>query len=166
MMLSVNLTRKQIENSPVIEMHRPVSRQYEESYYAYYGWPTYWDGSGMWGAGGFPGAMPPSTPENRPHHGHNQRDDVHLRSMAAVKGYDVQAGDGTIGSVASFMVDDKTWAVGDLVVETGHWYSGKEILIAAAKIQRISHDEAKVFVLLSRADIQRTPENEVARAGT
>src|SRR5580692_8482045 len=37
--LRVNLTRKQIEESPSIAMHKPVSRQYEEEYYKYYGWP-------------------------------------------------------------------------------------------------------------------------------
>lgn len=37
--LRVNLTRKQIENSPAIESHKPVSRQYEEEYHRYYGWP-------------------------------------------------------------------------------------------------------------------------------
>ena len=33
--LPVNLTRKQIEDSPPIESHKPVSRQYEEEYYEY-----------------------------------------------------------------------------------------------------------------------------------
>ena len=47
--LRVNLTRKQIENSPPIESHKPVSRQYEEDYYRYYGWPYYWQGDGLWG---------------------------------------------------------------------------------------------------------------------
>jgi len=37
--LLVNLTRQQIENSPSIESHKPVSRQYEEEYHRYYGWP-------------------------------------------------------------------------------------------------------------------------------
>jgi hypothetical protein len=31
--LFVNLTRQQIENSPPIESHKPVSRQYEEEYH-------------------------------------------------------------------------------------------------------------------------------------
>ena len=35
--LPVNLTRKQIEDSPPIESHKPVSLQYEEEYYRYYG---------------------------------------------------------------------------------------------------------------------------------
>jgi hypothetical protein len=62
------------------------------------------------------------------------------------------------------MVDDKSWAIRELVVETGHWYSGKEILISPSKIERISHEGSKVFVNLSNADIQRTAENEVAKA--
>src|SRR5271166_2639838 len=37
----VSLTRQQIENSPSIDSHMPVSRQYEEEYYRYYGWPSY-----------------------------------------------------------------------------------------------------------------------------
>src|SRR5665213_770601 len=33
--LSINLTQKRIENSPSIELHKPVSRQYEIEYYRY-----------------------------------------------------------------------------------------------------------------------------------
>ena len=47
--LRVNLPRKQIENSPAIESHKPVSRQYEEEYHRYYGWPDYWQGGGIVG---------------------------------------------------------------------------------------------------------------------
>ena len=163
--LGVNLTRKQIEDSPPIESHRPVSRQYEEKYYGYYGWPVYWDGSGMLGAAGFDVVIPPSVPGKGPHHGHNQRDDIHLRSAESIVGHHIAASDGAIGSVSSFMVDDKSWAIRELVVETGHWYSGKEILISPAKVERISYEEAKVFVSLTKADIERTAENHLATAG-
>jgi hypothetical protein len=50
----VNLTRQQIENSPSIEMHKPVSRQYEGEYYRYYSWSYYWQGDALWGMSGFP----------------------------------------------------------------------------------------------------------------
>jgi uncharacterized protein YrrD len=169
--LHVKLTKKQIEGSPSIETHRPVSRQYEEDYYRYYGWSGYWNGEGIWGASGYPivtgmpVAMPPLTQETKPHHGHNQRDDLHLRSTKAVTGYSIQATDGVIGSVSSFLVDDKSWEVGEFVVETGHWFSGKEILIAPNKIERISYEDSKVFVKLTMADIKRTAENEVAKSG-
>ena len=60
-LLVVNLTRKQIEDSPSIESHKPVSRQYEEEYYRYYGWPYYWQGDGLWGLSGFPILELPAT---------------------------------------------------------------------------------------------------------
>jgi hypothetical protein len=163
--LLVNLTRKQIENSPSIELHRPVSRQYEEEYYRYYGWPTYWDGGGMWGGGEYPVAPPPPTKEEIVAHQNHHRDDKHLRSMHATTGYHIQAADGPIGHVIGFRVDDKSWAIRELVVESGHWYSGKEILISPSLIERISYDESKVFVNLTKADIQHTMENDVAKAG-
>src|SRR5471032_2362823 len=49
--LHVALRKKQIENSPSPESHKPVSRQYEIEYFRYYGWPTYWEGGAMWGMG-------------------------------------------------------------------------------------------------------------------
>src|SRR5208283_3321491 len=61
--LLVNLTRHQIENCPVIESHKPVSRQYEEEYYRYYGWPTYWVGERLWGEASFP--VPYITPSEQ-----------------------------------------------------------------------------------------------------
>ena len=48
--LSVDLTKKQIEDSPSLDSDKPVSRQFEEAYYGYYGWPMYWSGPYMWGA--------------------------------------------------------------------------------------------------------------------
>jgi sporulation protein YlmC with PRC-barrel domain len=162
--MHVNLTRRQIENSPSIESHKPVSRQYEIDYYRYYGWPAYWEGSGMWGLGSFPVVLPPSKDEMEAHLPHHHRDDKHLQSIRAVNGYHIQTVDGAIGRVSDFMVDDKSWAIRELIVETGHWYSGKEILISPSKVERISYEESTVFVSLTKADIQRTSENDLAKA--
>jgi len=161
--LLVNLTRKQIENSPSIESHRPVSRQFEEEYYRYYGWPTYWADGGMLGVAGFPVIMPPLAPKNPLHHGHNQRDDIHLRSTKTVTGYQIQATDGPIGSVSSFMVDGRSWEIRELVVETGRWYAGKKIFVLPGNINRISYEDSTVFVSLTKKDIQQTSTNDVAQ---
>ena len=42
--IAINLTKKQIEGSPSLDSDKPVSRQFEETYYDYYAWPYYWDG--------------------------------------------------------------------------------------------------------------------------
>jgi hypothetical protein len=167
--LLVNLTRKQIENSPSIESHKPVSRQYEEEYYRYYGWPYYWQGDGLWGMSGFPileqrtkplpiGPAPASGPQP-------ERADAHLRSTHAVNGYHLQASDGTIGRICDFMMDDKSWAIGQLVVKTGHRLSGKEVQIPSSLVDRISWDESKVFVNLTTEAVERSPAHHLAPAG-
>jgi sporulation protein YlmC with PRC-barrel domain len=163
--LPVNLTRKRIEGSPSIESHRPVSRQFEIEYYRYYGWPTYWDGGAMWGLGGYPALVPPTKAEREAHQEYHHRADKHLQSAHAVTGYHIQTVDGTIGHVSGMMVDDRSWGIRDLVVETGHWYSGKAVLISPARVERISYEESTVFVNLTKADIQQTAENHLAKAG-
>ena len=163
--LPVNLTRKQIENSPAMDTHRPVSRQYEANYYSYYGWPTYWEGGEMWGMSGFPAITPSAASGNWRSYDYTQWDDVHLRSTKAVTGYEIHAKDGTLGTVSGFMVDDKSWVIRELVVETGHWYAGKHVMITPSKVECISYPESKVFVTLTKEDIKQTADNHVAFAG-
>jgi hypothetical protein len=82
-----------------------------------------------------------------------------------VTGYPIEAIDGKIGHVTGFLVDDRSWAIRELVVQAGHWYSGKEIRIPTSKVERISYKESKVIVDLTRADIQNTAEHAIAMAG-
>jgi hypothetical protein len=160
--LQIKLRKMQIESSPSIDTHLPVSRQYEIEYYGYYGWSPYWDGGGMWGIGNYPMVLPLLKDELKAHEKHKHREDKHLRSTLAVTGYHIQSVDSEIGHVSGFLVDDKSWAITELVIETGHWYSGKEILISPNKVERISYDESKVFVTLTKADIQQTVEHKVS----
>lgn len=165
-LLHMKLTRAQIESSPSIETHRPVSRQYEIDYYRYYGWPGYWNGGAMWGLGAYPAGIAPIKDEVAERFQHLQRDDKHLRSTQGVTSYGIQSIDGPIGNVTGMMVDDTTWAVKDIVVDAGHWYSGKEILISTKKVVRIGYEESKVFVSLTKEDIRDTEANELARSGS
>jgi hypothetical protein len=164
--LRVDLTRKQIENSPPIESHKPLSRQYEEEYYRYYGWPYYWRGDGLWGMSGFPILeLPPKplpsqpAPASRPQ---REQADAHLRSTQAVNGYHLQASDGTIGHVCDFMMDARSWALRQLVIKTGHRFSGKEVQIPTRTVDRISWDESKVFVNLTREAVEHSPPDHVS----
>jgi hypothetical protein len=167
--LCVNLTRKQIEASPSIESHKPVSRQYEEEYYRYYGWPYYWQGSEVWGMSGFPLLeLPPKllsnerAPASVPQ---SERADAHLRSTQAVNGYHIQASDGTIGHICDFLMDAKAWAIRQLIVKTGHRFSGKEVRIPTSLVERISYDDSTVFVNLTTAAVQGSPAHDLAPVG-
>jgi uncharacterized protein YrrD len=158
----LNLTKKQIETSPALASHKPVSRQYEEEYYRYYGWPDYWDGDGLWGMSPVPilerTTDTRTAAQFRADTSPVQGVDTHLRSTQALNGYHIQTGDGAIGHVIDFIVDHATWAICHLVVETGHWFSGKEIVISPKQIVRISYEESKVFVSVTKEAILKAPE--------
>ena len=165
--LHINLKKEQIQNSPSIESHRPVSRQFEIEYYHYFGLPAYWEGGGLWGLFGHPVlVVPPSKEEVIAHlKVQHDQDEKHLQNTQAITGFNIQALDETIGHVSGFMVDDTSWEIRELVVETGHWHLGKEILISPNKVEQISYKESKVFVTITKSDIQQTAENDVAKAG-
>lgn len=163
--LRIKLRRKQIEDSPSNEAHVPVSRQFEEDYYQSFGWPAYWEGGQMWGLSAYPHVASPIPRDVAARKALVPRADRHLQSARTVTGYAIEASDGTIGRLSGFLVDDRSWAIRDLVVETGHWYAGKEILISPGKVTRIGYVESKVFVNLTIADIQATAENDLVKAG-
>jgi len=168
-LLRVNLTRKQIEESPSIELHKPVSRQYEEEYYRYYGWPFYWQGDGLWGMSGFPILELPAKPflsESATASGPQlEGPDAHLRSTHAVDGYHLQASDGLMGHVCDFMIDAQSWAIRHLVIKTGHRFSGKEVEVPTIKVERISWDESKVFVNVSKEAVEQSPPHHLDPVG-
>lgn len=162
--LNISLTRQQIENSPPVELHKPVSRQYEEEYYRYYNWPFYWQGGALWGISDFPMAppippvdMPPKTRPSR-----RTGPDAHLRSAIGVIGYHVQGTDDEFGRVVDFLMDDETWAIDDVVIDTGNWLAGRKVLISPFEIERISWADSHIVVAASRAAMEHAPAYEGA----
>ena len=151
----VDLTKKQIENSPSWDSDKPVSRQFEENYYGYYDYPRYWGGPSSWG-------YYPYIERNREKWNDFNRDekkwDHHLRSSHEVTSYHIQAKDGALGHVEDFIIDDETWAIRYLVVDTHNWWPGKKVLVSPQWIERVSWGERKVFVNLSRGTIKQSPE--------
>jgi hypothetical protein len=167
--LCANLTRKQIEDSPSLESHKPVSRQYEEEYYNYYSWPYYWQGTASSSMSVFPILGLPSKPslsEAGTASGHHPADpaDSHLRSTQAVSGYHIKGSDGPVGHCSDFMIDTQSWAIRELVIKTGHLLSGKEVQISTSTVDHISFDESTVFVNLMRETIEQSPAHHLVSA--
>ena len=153
--ISVDLTKKQIEESPSLASDKPVSRQYEETYSGYFGWPLYWGGAYAWGSS--PYIVRDRAKWRRSIRGEKAWD-PHLRSTHNVSGYHIQAADGEIGHVDDFIIDDETWAIRYLVVDTRNWWPGNKVLISPKWIERVSWNESKVFVNLTREKIKLSPE--------
>ncbi len=173
--LPVSITKEQVKNSPDIDTDKPVSRQNEEQYMGYYGYPNYWGGGGVWGDGLYPYAMVPgyagSGPDRvdrverdreeeaylRAERARHRNDDPHLRSCKAVTGYHIHATDGEIGHVAGYLVDDETWAILYLIVDTSNWWVGHKVLIAPAWITGVHWPNETVSINLSRESVKGAP---------
>lgn len=155
---NVKLTKDQIERSPSIDEHKPVSRQYEIDYARYFGWPMYWYGPALWGPTPYPVYEP--TPQEKVHDPGvaQQRGDPHLRSASEVKGYHLHAVDGDLGHVDDFLISDEDWAIRYTVVKTGHWWSGKHVLIPTQWIREVNWEQSKVYVEVTREAIKAAPE--------
>jgi len=160
------INRHQVRNSPDIDTDKPVSRQHEMDYADYYGYPYYWGGTGLWGDNMYLPVMAPAggglsdVELAKVAAAQHAKDDPHLRSCEAIVGYHIHARDGDIGHVQGMLVDENTWALRYLVVETTNWWGGHQVLISPNWIESISWAESKVLVNLNRQAVKDSPRFE------
>jgi hypothetical protein len=164
--LHLSLTKKEVEDSPDIDTHKPISRQHEAAYLGYYGIPYYWGGPYLWGSKEKP------TGIDRPISGAPdivrevstiESADSHLRSTDAVDGYHLQATDGEIGHVDGFIVDEESWSIRYLQAATRNWLPGKQVLISPEWVDRLSWADSKIYVALTVGAIKEAPEYILSR---
>ncbi len=168
--LFVNLTRNQVQGSPGIDTDKPVSRQQETEYHRYYGYPQYWESATFWAWGAMPVVTAPDPQIRQEEEARRQTEarragaDAHLRSSKVVLGYRIEASDDSIGHVADFLFDEKTWAIRYLIVDTRNWLQGKDVLVSPEWIGAVSWSERTLSVALKRAEIEQSPEYDPAHA--
>jgi hypothetical protein len=76
-------------------------------------------GLGVWG---YPLVEVRETEKEITQNKKHANDKPHLRSTQEVTGYDIHATDGDIGEVEDFIIDDVSWKIHFLIVETGNWF--------------------------------------------
>lgn len=133
--LPVALTKAQVQASPDVETHQPISRQFEAAFCQYYGIPSYWQ----------------------------RGEDRHLRSTEDVPGYELRAIDGGLGRVEDFLVEDLTWRIRYLDVDTRNRWPSKHVLVAPEWIEEVSGQDATVSVALPSDTVRNAPPYDRAR---
>jgi sporulation protein YlmC with PRC-barrel domain len=156
----INLTKKQIISSPNIDTDKPVYRQHEINLHQYYGWEGYWL-SGYYPTGylGVSVPFPLIGHKELLPTGHVQKEannDLHLRSTGKITGYHVHAKDGEIGHIYDCVVDDHTWQISHLVVDTHNWLGGKKVAIAIDHVLKVEWDNSKVYVDLTVSTVKKS----------
>ena len=176
--LPVSITKEQVKNSPDIDTDKPVSRQHEMQYLGYYGYPYYWGGAGLWGNGLSPSMMLTNgsyggrdAEENRaqPNRGRadletgrDEDSDPHLRSCRAVMNYHIEASDGDIGHVENLLIDEETWAIRYMIVDTSNWWLGHQVLIAPQWIREVRWPDNTVAINMTRQTLKEAPPYDAA----
>jgi sporulation protein YlmC with PRC-barrel domain len=144
--ISVPLNKETIKDSPDIDTDQPVSKQHEMDLGRYYGLNPYWSGPSSWGPYKYPAELAQSEmqKENK-----MEEKDSHLRSVKEVTGYEIEATDGHLGHVEDFIVDEESWAIQNMVVDTKNWWPGKKVLVSPDSIKNVSWNERLVEVELT-----------------
>jgi hypothetical protein len=165
--LPVKLTRAKVKASPDIAEDLPVTRQMQSDIYDYYGWDPYW-GPNYYGVGSFGlgagSTFMPGQDHPRDSAVMEAEDmgrfagDQHLRDMNAVTGYHVHATDGGIGHVENFLLDDATWAIAYLIVDTSNWWIGAHVLISPFAVKNIDWTDKQVHLNATRAQVKTSPK--------
>jgi hypothetical protein len=158
--ISVNMTKAQVEASPDISAHEPVSRQAEAQVFEYYGWDPFWGDSDF-----VPGAMASplspapyfgASPSGEGPPDPSQRD-PHLRSVNEIIGYHLRAVDGAIGHVENIFTDDHAWDIRYLIVDTRNWWPGKHVLLSPFAVKAIDFPEREIELNVSREQVETSP---------
>ncbi len=170
--LPVNLTQEQVRQSPSVDTEQPVTRQQESGLSQHYGWPAYWDSdstpggalatsAGVAGAPAY-AAVPataqaalvalPSPAVRKAPDG-----DPRLRRASAVRGYRLEAVDGSIGHIDDFLFEELTWELAFLAIDTGNWWPGKKALVSTEWVSAVSWARSRVYLDLTREGIRTAP---------
>jgi sporulation protein YlmC with PRC-barrel domain len=84
--------------------------------------------------------------------------DAGLRSSAEMIGCGIEATDGAVGRVADLVIDDETWEITNVLVDSRRWLPGKLLLISPQVIARIDWPRKTLHLRLARGDILQAPE--------
>ena len=163
LVVSVRLTKEQIEASPDARQDEPVTKQMETDVYDHYGWDPAW-GISYFGPSDIAAQLlePTILSENAARQAadresHRSEGDPHLRSFVSVNGYHVHATDGDLGHVENFLADDVNWDIRYLVIATRDWWPGKHVQLAPFAVKDIDWSEHRINLEVTRDQVKSSP---------
>lgn len=71
---------------------------------------------------------------------------------------EVQAVDGSAGTVYDLLLDDRTWTISYVILDTGRWFPGRKVILPIDHLRRDAGDGAKLLTNLEVETIKEGPE--------
>jgi sporulation protein YlmC with PRC-barrel domain len=156
--VTLNVTTKKVQESPSLDVDRPVSKREAEVYYRHYGWPVYWaNNEGFVGVAASLAALPGPMDEPSVVRSPLPAGDPHLRSAREVVGYHIRCRDGDVGHLEDLLVDQADWTIPVLVVDPHNWWPGKHVVIVPQLVRGIDWSRNRIHVDLSHDQIETAP---------
>jgi hypothetical protein len=157
------LTPAEFAAIPSMRSEPVISRAAEIGLLGYYGFPYYWTGAHRWGDDPYPRPLPAARTPRVAGKGPEADPAVHLRSVRDFRHYTIHATDGELGHVDDLLVEDRSWAVRYIVVDTRRWWPGGRVVLAPEWVSYVSWVERSVHVGLDRARIRTAPPYDRTR---
>ena len=151
--ISINHSKKEIEQSPVVNQGLLPSREIEIELKNYFNWPVYWGSGYLIGEGDLRSgkALTRGTKEE-------VERDPNLRSCNGVIGYEIESDNNTIGYVQDYILDDQTWDIRYLVIDLHGGFENNIRLVATNWIQECDWNRMTFMTELTLKEILKSPE--------
>jgi sporulation protein YlmC with PRC-barrel domain len=163
----VTLSKQDVLDSPSVDNHKTVSRQFEEVFFDFFGYGYYWNGLGLWGD--FQNPLDLAQQQLQAENAATKQDSEkepevpHLRSIDELKRYDVVETDGMQGHVHDFILDTETWTIKYLVIDSRNWLpGGRKVLLPPEYLESLSWKDQAVFCELKIAEVKQIPAYDEA----
>ena len=79
-----------------------------------------------------------------------------LHKFSKVRGFHIHALDGEIGHVDDFLLDESTWGLRYMVVDTANWIGGKRVLVSPQVVAGVDAEHERINVTLTRDQIEHS----------
>jgi len=83
-----------------------------------------------------------------------------LCKLEDLTGFRLQVLDGELGELKQVYFDDQLWAVRYLVVHTGSWLRGREVLISPQSVMKVDLEKSRLSVNLTQDRVRNSPPAE------
>jgi hypothetical protein len=164
--LFVDHSQKQILNSPRLDLLQGVSRQDEATLNKHFNLPHYWAGPELWGDHSFPQQDVVVDPESELFKHHPEKHEFsppkkdpepHLRSTQELKQYEAHAADGSLGRIEDYLIEEATWTIRYVLINTVDTLTVPYALISPAWINRILWKNKHLSVNADLNSLQSAP---------
>lgn len=170
--VSVNLRKREIEEAPEADEHRPVSKHVHlERSHPIYDIPFFWGGSFAWQMTPLPQMVGDEIEDSSEAislyiQNEEKRNDSQLHSFLEIQRYSVAALDSTFGILEDVLIDSKTLEIAYLMVDVMRWWPSKSVLIPEFALIGFAYPQRYFDVYLYRDQIKELEEFNVEDINT